>query len=88
MNKIIYLMFKTKIKVGSYYELKLDDKCKIAFAVMYGFDSGKNKDVYALMMYTKNKIFEFPVQEHLFDEWVKKGQVKEITSDELLAQLQ
>ena len=77
-------MLKTKIKVGSYYELKLDNDCKIAFTVMYCFESGKNKDVYALMIYTKNKIFEFPIQKHLFDEWVKEGRVKEITSDELL----
>ena len=77
-------MFKTKIKVGSYYELKLDDKCNIAFAVMYGFDSGKNKDVYSLMIYTKNKIFEFPVKESLFDEWASNGRIKEITSNELL----
>ncbi len=77
-------MSKTKLKVGHYYELKLDKNQKIAFGVMYGFDSGKNKDVYALMMYTKNKIFEFPIQRDLFDKWVKEGRVKELTSDEAL----
>jgi len=78
-------MLKQKIKVGSYYELKLNNDRKIAFAVMYGFDSGKNKDVYALMMYTSKKCFEFPIQKHLFDKWVDEGRIKEITSDEALA---
>ena len=77
-------MSKTKLKVGHYYELKLDKNQKIAFGVMYGFDSGKNKDVYALMIYTKNKIFEFPIQKNLFDKWVKEERVKELTSDEAL----
>ncbi|MBN2602596.1 MAG: hypothetical protein JXA91_00495 [Candidatus Thermoplasmatota archaeon] len=77
-------MTKPKLKVGHYYELKIDKNKKIAFGVMYGFDSGKNKDVYALMIYTKNKIFEFPIQKNLFDEWVKEGRVKGLTSDEAL----
>lgn len=78
-------MLKPKIKVGSYYELKLNNDRKIAFAVMYGFDSGKNKDVYALMMCASKKCFEFPIQKHLFDKWVDEGRIKEITSDEALA---
>ena len=78
-------MSKPKIKVGSYYELKLKNDHKIAFAVMYGFDSGKNKDVYALMMYTNKKSFEFPIQKRLFKQWVDEGRIKEITSDETLA---
>lgn len=77
-------MLKPKIKVGCYYEFKLNKDRKITFAVMYGFDSGKNKDVYALMMYTDKKIFEFPVQKRLFNKWVDEGRIKEITSDEAL----
>lgn len=77
-------MLKLKIKVGHYYELKLDKNQKLAFGVMYGFDSGKNKDVYALMIYTKNKIFEFPIESNLFIKWVKEGRIKEITADEAL----
>ncbi len=78
-------MLKPKIKVGSYYELKLNDGHKITFAVMYGFDSGKNKDVYALRMYTDEKDFEFPIKKHLFDKWVDEGRIKEMTWDEALA---
>ena len=77
-------MLKQKIKAGCYYELKLKNDHKIAFAVMYGFDSGKNKDVYALMMYTNKKSFEFPIQKRLFKQWVDEGRIKEITSDEAL----
>jgi hypothetical protein len=53
--------------------------------VMYGFKDGKNKDVYALMMYTKEKVFEFPIQEELFTKWINEGRVREISSDEALA---
>jgi len=78
-------MFKPGIKVGSYYELTWGKDQKIAFGVMYGFKDGKNKDVYALMMYTKEKVFEFPVQEQLFKQWIDEGRVREISSDEALA---
>ena len=77
-------MLKPKIKVGCYYELKLKNDHKLVFAVIYGFDSGKNKDVYALMMYTNKKSFEFPIQKRLFKKWVDEGRVEEITSDEAL----
>jgi hypothetical protein len=77
-------MLKPKIKVGRYYELELKEGNKIAFAVLYGFERGKNKDVYTLMMYTGTDNFEFPVEEFQFDLWVKEGRVREITSDELL----
>jgi hypothetical protein len=77
-------MLKTKIKVGSYYEFKLSNSRKIAFAVLYGFERGKNKDVYTLMMYTDKKNFEFPIQNSLFDKWVDEERVREITSDEAL----
>ena len=77
-------MLKLKIKVGSYYEFKFDKDLNIAFAVLYGFERGKNKDVYTLMMYTNKKNFEFPIQKSLFDKWVNKGRIREITSDEAL----
>jgi hypothetical protein len=77
-------MLKPKIKVGHYYELELKEGNKIAFAVLYGFERGKNKDVYTLMMYTDTDTFEFPIEEFQFDKWVKEGRIKEITSDELL----
>jgi hypothetical protein len=78
-------MVKQKIKVGSYYEFKLINDCKIAFSVLYGFERGKNKDVYTLMMYTENKNFEFPIKKSQFDIWVDEKRVREITSDEALA---
>ena len=77
-------MLKQEIKVGHYYELELKEGNKIVFAVLYGFERGKNKDVYTVMMYTGTNNFEFPVEESLFDTWVKEGRVREITSDELL----
>jgi hypothetical protein len=77
-------MLKPKIKVGHYYELKLKEGNKIVFAVLYGFERGKNKDVFTLMMYTDTVNFEFPIEELQFDTWVKEERVKEITSDELL----
>ena len=77
-------MLKTKIKVGSYYELKLKNEDKLAFGVMYGFESGKNKDVYSLMIYQDKRYFEFPIKKSLFKRWVEEGRIKEITSDEAL----
>jgi hypothetical protein len=78
-------MLKPKIKVGCYYEFKLKEDCKIAFGVMYGFDSGKNKDVYALMIYKDNRSFEFPIQKNLITKWINDGRIREISSDEALA---
>jgi hypothetical protein len=77
-------MFKQGIKVGSYYELSWGENRKVAFGVMYAFKDGKNKDVYALMMYTKEKVFEFPVTEELFQRWINEDRVREISSDEAL----
>ena len=77
-------MFKTKIKVGHYYELELNDKNMMAFAVLYGFERGKNKDVYTLMMYNHGKNFEFPIKETTFNKWIKEGRIKEIKPDEAL----
>jgi hypothetical protein len=78
-------MLKLKIKVGHYYEIKIKEDCKIAFAVLYGFERGKNKDVYTVMMFTDTDKFEFPIEEELFDKWVNEEKIKEITSDEILA---
>ena len=77
-------MLKTKIKVGHYYEFKLDDKNVIAFGVLYGFERGKNKDVYTVMMYNHGKNFEFPIEEILFNKWVKEERIREISSDKVL----
>jgi hypothetical protein len=30
------------------------------------------------MFYTKNKVFEFPIQKKLFNKWVDESRVKEI----------
>lgn len=79
-----YLMIRSKLKVGHYYELKSKKGIKIKFAVMYGFDSGKNKNVYALMVYNNKRSFEFPIQKSLFDKWVDDGLIREITSNEVL----
>jgi len=77
-------MLKTKIKVGHYYEFKLDEKHVVAFAVLYGFERGKNKGVYTLMMYNHGKNFEFPIEEVFFNKWVKEDRIKEINSDQAL----
>jgi hypothetical protein len=77
-------MLKSKIKVGHYYELKLKEDYTIVFAVLYGFERGKNKDVYTLRMYTRKGDFEFPIEESTFDKWVKEEQIREITPDEAL----
>jgi hypothetical protein len=73
-----------KPKVGGYYELEVNKGRKVAFAILYGFESGKNKDTYALMMYTGKRNFEFPVRKSLLNKWDKEGRIKEITSDEIL----
>jgi hypothetical protein len=78
-------MLKLKIKVGHYYELQLKEDGKITFAVLYGFERGKNKDVFTVMMFTNTDKFEFPIKEGQFDKWVNEGKIKEITSDEILS---
>lgn len=79
-------MFKLKIKVGHYYEFKLNENRKITFAVLYGFERGKNKNVYTTMMYTDHGNFEFPIEEFTFDKWVNEKRIKELTADEALSQ--
>ena len=77
-------MVKKNIKVGSYYEFIGKDDHKIAFAVLYGFERGKNKDVYTVMIYTERKNVEFPITEQIFSQWVDEGRIREITCDEAL----
>ncbi len=77
-------MVTQKIKVGHYYAYAYKDKHTIAFAVLYGFERGKNKDVYMLRLYTSNGDFEFPIEESTFDRWVKEGRIKELTPEEAL----
>jgi len=77
-------MSKLKIKVGHYYLLNLDEERKIAFAVLYGFERGKNKNVYTTMMYTDRGNFEFPIEEDTFNKWVSENRIKEITAREAL----
>jgi hypothetical protein len=77
-------MFKLKIKVGHYYEFTLPNEQTIAFAVLYGFERGKNKDVYTLRIFKRKGDFEFPIKESTFDKWVKEGRIKEITAEETL----
>jgi len=80
-------MLRLKIKVGHYYALKLGEKQTIPFAVLYGFERGKNKDIYTTMMYTDHGNFEFPIEESTFDKWVTEKRVKEITCDEALTSI-
>jgi hypothetical protein len=77
-------MLKVKIRVGHYYAFILEDEHTIAFAVLYGFERGKNKDVYTVRMYTNKGNFEFPLEESTFVRWVKEGRIKEITPEETL----
>ena len=78
-------MFKLKIKVGHYYTITLKDKQTVACAVLYGFERGKNKDVYTLRIYDGKRDVEFPVEESTFERWVSEGRVREITAEDALA---
>lgn len=77
-------MFKLKIKVGHYYTITLKDKQTVACAVLYGFERGKNKDVYTLRIYDGKRDVEFPVEESTFERWVSEGRVREITAEDAL----
>jgi len=57
----------------------------VVCAVLYGFERGKNKDVYTLRIFDGKKDFEFPVENSTFDRWVQEDRVKEITAEEALA---
>jgi hypothetical protein len=78
-------MTHVKIKVGHYYQFKLNEDHNLAFAVLYGFERGKNKDVYTVRMYDRKRNFEFPLEEATFDTWAKEQRIKEITPEEALA---
>ena len=47
------------LKVGKYYELSIDGERKIIFAVLYGFERGKNKDVYSIRIMQETEILNF-----------------------------
>jgi len=72
------------LSVGHYYQLKTGTDQIIAFAVLYGFERGKNKDVYTVKLYTKKGDVEFPLKEAQFHQWMKEGRIREITADEAL----
>ena len=57
----------------------------VVCAVLYGFERGKNKDVYTLRFFDGKKDFEFPVEDSTFDRWAQEDRVKEITAEEALA---
>lgn len=78
-------MVKQKIQVGHYYEFKISDDRTVTFAVLYGFERGKNKDVYTVRMFTSKGDFEFPLEQRTFEAWAREGRLQEITADELLA---
>jgi len=77
-------MFPLKIKVGHYYMITLKNEQTVACVVLYGFERGKNKDVYTLRIFNRKKDFEFPVEESTFERWVREDRVKEITAEETL----
>jgi hypothetical protein len=77
-------MVHLKIKVAHYYELKLNEDRTFIFAVLYGFERGKNKDVYTLRMYNDKRDFEFPIEESTFERWVKEGRIQELTPEQAL----
>ena len=77
-------MLKLKIKVGHCYKFKFSDKFTTAFAVLYGFERGKNKDVYTLKIYNSKRDFEFPVEESTFYKWSEEGRIKEITPEKAM----
>lgn len=49
-------MSKPKIKVGSYYEFKLSNDRKIAFAVLYGFESVVSKNGKLVLKFWCNRV--------------------------------
>ncbi len=77
-------MFPMKIMVGHYYTLTLKNAKTLVFAVLYGFERGKNKEVYTLRFFDGSRDMEFPIEESTFARWAKEGCVKEITAEEAL----
>jgi hypothetical protein len=78
-------LFDLKLKVGHYYSLRLKNDQMVVCAVLYGFERGKNKDIYTLRIFDGKKDFEFPVEDSTFDRWTQEGRIKEITAEEALA---
>ncbi len=78
-------MVHIKLKVGHSYELKINEQRTIIFAVLYGFERGRNKDIYTIRIYDRNRDVEFPLEESTFDAWIKDGRIKELTAEEALA---
>ncbi len=77
-------MKQLEIRVGHYYELTLHDGHIIVFAVLYGFERGKNKDVYTLRLFDGKNDVEFPIEESTFHQWVMEGRIKEISAEDAL----
>jgi hypothetical protein len=77
-------MLKIRIQVGHYYTLTLPDHHPIVFSVLYGFERGKNKDVYTIRIYDTNRDFEFPIEEATFTRWASEGRIQEITPEDAL----
>ncbi|HWR27026.1 MAG TPA: hypothetical protein VN377_01175 [Candidatus Thermoplasmatota archaeon] len=78
-------MVHIKLKVGHSYELKINEQRTIVFAVLYGFERGRNKDIYTIRIYDRKRDVEFPLEESTFDDWAKDGRIKELTAEEALA---
>ncbi len=77
-------MTKVKMNVGHSYELKVNEQKTIAFAVLYGFEKGRNIDIYTIRIYDGKRDVEFPLKESTFNTWVKNGRIKEITPEAAL----
>lgn len=77
-------MMQLEIRVGHYYELRLHDGHIIVFAVLYGFERGKNKGVYTLRLFDGKKDVEFPIEESTFHQWAMEGRIKEIPAEDAL----
>jgi len=73
-----------KIKVGHYYMLTCEST-RLVCAVLYGFERGKNKEVYTLRIFDGKRDVELPVMESTFDRWVREGRVTEISVEDALA---
>ena len=80
-------MFALKMNVGHYYTITLGEQRMVVCAVLYGFERGKNKDVYTLRIFDRTRDFEFPVMESTFDRWVRDGRVKELSAEDALAMI-
>jgi len=80
-------MLKPKIKVGYCYKFKFSDKCTMAFAVSYGFERGKNEDVYTLEMYKDGKNFDFLHSQIVYaeEQLLNKKEIEEVFRTKIIA---